>query len=137
MSATERLRDWLDGRASAFYDAAAVVRRLSQRTIIARPRLNEAAGAINNLRDRALSRIEELHIETETEIERLRQQGIHFQRGDHVEKYTGDAPFTGTVVASHLTLKGKARYVVEVDGWGGQMIESNKTLRKLAEKTNG
>ena len=62
MSATERLRDWLDGRASAFYDAAAVVRRLSQRTIIARPRLNEAAGAINNLRDRALSRIEELHI---------------------------------------------------------------------------
>lgn len=61
---------------------------------------------------------------------------IRFERGARVAKFTGDAPFTGTVVAWYFTSRWRLRYVVEVDGWGGQMIESNRTLRALKEESH-
>ena len=51
--------------------------------------------------------------------------------GDHVEKFTGEAIWHGTIVSAYLTTKGKLRYVVEVEPQGFQMIAVPSQLRKM------
>jgi len=51
--------------------------------------------------------------------------------GDHVEKFTGEAIWTGHVVAKYFTRRGKLRYVVEVEPQGFQMIAVENQLRLL------
>lgn len=52
-----------------------------------------------------------------------------FAVGDRVEKFTGEARWTGEVVASYLTTRGSQRYVVEVEPQGFQMIAVPSQLR--------
>lgn len=54
-----------------------------------------------------------------------------FNIGDKVEKYTGEARWHGTVVARYETLKGKLRYVIDVDPQGFQMIAVPSQLRRI------
>jgi hypothetical protein len=54
-----------------------------------------------------------------------------FKVGDRVEKYTGDAIWSGTVVSVYYTLAGKLRYVIEVEPQGFQMIANPKQLRRV------
>lgn len=49
--------------------------------------------------------------------------------GQRVEKFTGEARWTGIVVASYQTTKGKQRYVIEVEPQGFQMIAVPDQLR--------
>lgn len=55
-----------------------------------------------------------------------------FVIGHPVEKFTGEARWEGTLVASYLTTKGKRRYVVEVNPQGFQMIAVPAQLRMIA-----
>lgn len=52
--------------------------------------------------------------------------------GDYVEKFTGEARWTGWIVAAYQTRKGSLRYVVEIDPQGFQMIATPGQLRALA-----
>lgn len=51
--------------------------------------------------------------------------------GDYVEKYTGEALWSGWVVAVYHTRRGKLRYVVEIDPQGFQMIAVPSQLRVI------
>lgn len=54
-----------------------------------------------------------------------------FTPGDYVEKYTGEARWLGTIVARYHTMRGKLRYVVDVDPQGFQMIAVPSQLRRV------
>lgn len=55
-----------------------------------------------------------------------------------VEKFTGEARWTGLVVAAYLTTRSKLRYVVEVHPQGFQMIAVPDQLRAiLSEQGDG
>lgn len=54
---------------------------------------------------------------------------MKFSTGDSVEKFSGDARYTGVIVATYLTLGGALRYVVEVLPQHFQMIVNEKQLR--------
>lgn len=55
-----------------------------------------------------------------------------FAPGQRVEKWTGEALWSGIIVARYLTTKGKERYVVEVEPQGFQMIAVPSQLRAAA-----
>lgn len=54
-----------------------------------------------------------------------------FVIGDHVEKWTGEARWTGWIVSVYHTRRGKLRYVVEVEPQGFQMIAVHTQLRAI------
>lgn len=54
-----------------------------------------------------------------------------FGYGAPVEKFTGEARWTGLVVAAYLTTRGSLRYVVEVHPQGFQMIAVPGQLRAI------
>lgn len=56
---------------------------------------------------------------------------VEYNYGDRVEKFTGEARWTGHIVSAYRTLKGKLRYVVEVEPQGFQMIAVPSQLRKM------
>jgi len=55
---------------------------------------------------------------------------LQFQPGMRVEKYTGEAQYTGTIVARYLTTRNKLRFVVDVEPQGFQMIATGSVLRE-------
>ncbi|WP_210482693.1 hypothetical protein [Microvirga antarctica] len=57
-----------------------------------------------------------------------------FKLGDHVEKHSGEARYTGQIVSVYQTTKGGTRYVVEVEPQGFQMICTAGMLRLRAPK---
>ena len=58
---------------------------------------------------------------------------MEFSVGDYVEKFTGEARWSGWIVAAYSTRKGKERYVVEVQPQGFQMIAVPSQLRSAEE----
>jgi hypothetical protein len=50
--------------------------------------------------------------------------------GEQVEKFVGDARYTGEVVSVYCTKAKRIRYVVEVDPQGFQMIVSEAQIRR-------
>ena len=68
-------------------------------------------------------------------------EGAAYRVGDRVEKYTGDAMYVGTVVSVYLTVRGKLRYVVDVEPQRFQMISNESQLRPairdLGKQTGG
>lgn len=58
-------------------------------------------------------------------------EDAEFHFGQAVEKYTGEARWSGFVLAAYLTTRGKLRYVVEVQPQGFQMIATPDQLRPL------
>lgn len=52
-----------------------------------------------------------------------------FLLGEYVEKYEGEARYEGYIVSVYSTMKGKTRYVVEVQPQGFQMIVTDKQIR--------
>ena len=52
-----------------------------------------------------------------------------FEIDDYVEKYKGEARYSGWIVCRYQTRRGKLRYVVEVDPQGFQMIGEASYLR--------
>jgi hypothetical protein len=52
-----------------------------------------------------------------------------FNVGDHVEKFSGEARYSGVIVSVYQTTKGGTRYVVEVEPQGFQMICTAGMLR--------
>jgi hypothetical protein len=57
-----------------------------------------------------------------------------FQSGQRVFKHTGDYQFHGEIRACYHTRAGKARYVVEPDNYGLQMIYNADQLRIADEE---
>lgn len=60
-----------------------------------------------------------------------------FAVGQRVEKFTGEARWHGVVVSRYLTTKGSARYVVEVEPQGFQMLAVPSQLRDAPEAGPG
>jgi len=56
-------------------------------------------------------------------------QPVGWRIGDRVEKWTGEARYTGVIVGVYATTKGGTRYVVEVKPQGFQMICTKAMLR--------
>lgn len=54
-----------------------------------------------------------------------------FETGDYVEKFTGEALWSGWIVSGYQKRNGKPRYVVEIDPQGFQMIAVPSQLRKV------
>lgn len=57
----------------------------------------------------------------------------NLSEGAYVEKYKGDARYEGIILKCYHTLRGKARYVVEVIPQGFQMITSDDYIRELKD----
>lgn len=53
-----------------------------------------------------------------------------FTRFERVQKYKGDAQYTGSIVSIYYTIKHKLRYVVDVEPQGFQMIVSETMIRR-------
>ena len=53
-----------------------------------------------------------------TPVRTSRGNEMEFSVGDYVEKFTGEARWSGWIVAAYFTRKGKERYVVEVQPQG-------------------
>lgn len=49
---------------------------------------------------------------------------------ERVEKWKGDARYSGTIQAIYYTRKRKLRYVIEVEPQGFQMIVSEQQIRR-------
>jgi len=56
--------------------------------------------------------------------------GAKYRRMDPVEKYAGEARYTGVVLVAYRTTRGGLRYVVEVEPQGFQMIVTDGMIRK-------
>lgn len=56
-----------------------------------------------------------------------------FAVGDPVEKFTGEAQWSGWIASRYMTRSGKQRYVVEVDPQGFQMIAAPSQLRSSTQ----
>lgn len=53
---------------------------------------------------------------------------------ERVEKWKGDARYTGIIVAVYYTSKQKIRYVIEVEPQGFQMIVSETQIRRARKR---
>lgn len=56
-----------------------------------------------------------------------------FKLGDYVEKFEGEARYSGWIVSVYTTKQGGIRYVVQVDPQGFQMIVTEKMIRTIPE----